>query len=114
MIPNIEWAEGLDCAITVCDMELNVIYMNNKSAEVFSKWGGLNLIGKSLRDCHNQRSLDIMQRLISQKQSNSYTIEKKGIKKIIHQTPWYKDGKVAGLVEISIELPIDMPHFVRE
>ncbi len=51
-------------------------------------------------------------------ETNSYTISKNGVKKLIHQTPWYKignDGKkmVGGLVEVSIVLPDDMPHFDR-
>jgi len=46
-------------------------------------------------------------------ETNVYTIEKAGIKKMIYQTPWYQNGKVAGLVEISIEIPFDMPHFIR-
>ena len=45
---------------------------------------------------------------------NSYTIEKKGIKKLIHQSPWFEDGKPAGLIEISIEIPFELPHFIRD
>ena len=29
------------------------------------------------------------------------------------QTPWRKDGKVCGMVEISMVIPNDMPHYVR-
>ena len=47
-------------------------------------------------------------------ESNVYTIEKAGVKKLIHQSPWYKDGKIAGLVELSLELPAEMPHYVRQ
>lgn len=32
---------------------------------------------------------------------------------MIYQSPWYKDGKFAGLVELSIEIPTEMAHFVR-
>ena len=35
------------------------------------------------------------------------------VKKIIYQTPWKKEGEVAGLIEISIELPENLPHYVR-
>jgi hypothetical protein len=45
--------------------------------------------------------------------SNSYTIEKDGVKKLIHQTPWRVDGVVKGLVEFSIVLPPELPHFKR-
>ena len=47
-------------------------------------------------------------------QTNVYTIEKKGVKKLIYQTPWYHDGAFAGLVELGLEIPAEMPHFVRD
>jgi hypothetical protein len=28
--------------------------------------------------------------------------------------PWYQDGKFAGIVEISIPIPDDLPHFDRD
>ncbi|MDD2576134.1 MAG: diguanylate cyclase, partial [Bacteroidales bacterium] len=46
-------------------------------------------------------------------QTNAYTIEKEGLKKLIYQTPWYENGEFGGLVEFSIVIPMDMPHFVR-
>ncbi len=45
--------------------------------------------------------------------SNTYTMEAKGTKKLIHQLPWMKDGKCVGMVELSIVLPADMPHHER-
>ena len=45
--------------------------------------------------------------------TNVYTIDKQGIKKMIYQTAWFKDGVIAGLVEISMEIPTEMPHYVR-
>ena len=37
------------------------------------------------------------------------------VKKLIYQTPWYKeDGTFGGLIEYSIEIPFEMPHFVRQ
>ena len=46
--------------------------------------------------------------------SNTYTIEKNGIKKMIYQTPWFNEGVVSGLVEISMELLEEMPHHIRK
>ena len=45
--------------------------------------------------------------------TNCYTISKNGLRKMIYQTVWKKGGQVAGLVEISIVLPEDMPHYDR-
>jgi hypothetical protein len=42
-----------------------------------------------------------------------YTTEKNGIKKLVYQSPWYKDGQYAGFVEFVLEIPFEMPHFIR-
>jgi len=36
------------------------------------------------------------------------------VKKLIYQGPWFQDGKYGGLVELSLEIPMEMPHFVRQ
>ncbi len=109
----IDWANSLNCAITVCDTEGIILYMNEKSIATFGKGDGQGMVGQSMFTCHSPRSVEIIRRLLDKGESNAYTIEKKGVKKMIYQTPWYKDGKVAGLVEISTVIPLDMPHYVR-
>ena len=88
-----------------------IIYMNDKSRETYKKEG--DLIGKNLYECHSERSKEIIRRLLATGGSNAYTIEKHGVHKVIYQTTWKKDGKVAGIVEISMVTPADMPHYVR-
>ncbi len=109
---NNAWANELNAAITVCDLEGKIIYMNEKSKKTFAKYGE-SLIGQSLKDCHSAKSWETILRMLEQGLSNSYTIEKNSTKKLIHQTPWYENGVLKGLVEFSIELPIEMPHHVR-
>ncbi len=111
---NLDSLMGLDCAITICNLKGEIVYMNSKSQEVFAKWGGGNLVGKSLFSCHLPSSIATIKRLMKEGKSNTYTIEKGGIRKLIHQTPWYDDGKVTGMVELSIVLPDDMPHHKRD
>lgn len=72
-----------------------------------------NLIGKNLYECHSEKSKEIIRHLLATGGSNAYTIEKQGVHKVIYQTAWKKDGKVAGIVEISMITPADMPHYVR-
>jgi hypothetical protein len=108
-----DWATGFPYAITVCDNEAIILYMNEKSAGTFSGSGGHELVGKSLYDCHSPASCEIIKDLLATGRSNIYTIEKNGTRKLICQAPWFKDGSVAGLVEISIILPENMPHFIR-
>ena len=95
-------------SITVSDTEGNVLYMNDKAAEVFG-----SMVGKNMMGCHKASSQEIIGRLIANAETNAYTIEKGDVKKIIYQTPWYKNGEVAGLVEFSFVIPFEMPHHVR-
>ena len=107
------WSENVPFAITVCDTQGIVLEMNEKSALTFSKDGGKTLIGKSLLDCHSEKSRQMILEMMRSEKVNIYTIEKLGKKKLIYQCPWYADGKMAGLVELSLELPNEIPHFVR-
>ena len=74
---NYEWAEEMNCAVTVCDAEGVIIYMNDKSRETYKKEG--DLIGKNLMGCHSERSREIIRHLLETGGSNSYTIEKQGV-----------------------------------
>jgi hypothetical protein len=40
--------------------------------------------------------------------------EKNGVRKLIHQIPWFAQEVFAGVVELSFELPAELPHFVRQ
>lgn len=102
----------LPYAITVCDENAIIIFMNDKSIATFQR-GEESLIGKSLLNCHNPNSIEKIKKLLATGEINSYTIEKEGIKKLIYQSPWYKEGKIAGLIEISLIIPVDMPHYIR-
>lgn len=110
---NMNWADDIDGAITVCDTEGTVLYMNKRSQETFNK-EGQSMIGKSMIPCHNERSQAIIAHMLQTGESHCYTITKKGRKKLIFQTPWRQDGKVCGLVEFSFVLPDDMPHYDRD
>lgn len=106
-----DWAKEMNCAVTVCDKDGIILYMNDKAKETFASHG--DMIGKSLIPCHNDRSRSIIADLLVTGGSNSYTIEKNGVRKMIYQTAWREDGEVAGLVEISMVIPEEMPHYVR-
>lgn len=109
MIPD--WAKEMNCAVTVCDTEGVIIYMNDKAKATFASHG--DMVGKSLIPCHNDRSRAIIRRLLDTGGTNSYTISKGGVRKMIYQTAWKTDGKVEGLVEISMVIPEEMPHYDR-
>ena len=108
-----DWAKELPMAVTITDKDGIVIYMNDKSIETFQKYGGASVIGSELKSWHNPNSIDIINSMMTEKKTNSYTITKNGVKKLIHQTPYFENGEFAGLVEFSIVLPDEMPHFDR-
>lgn len=108
-----DWKKEFAAAITICDNEGIILDMNEKAGEVFKDEGGTKLIGQNLFSCHSPASVIKIKEQMSEKRSNTYTIEKNGIKKLIYQSPWYENGEVKGLVEFSIELPEGMPHFIR-
>ena len=108
------WVREFPSTIIICDQNGTIIEMNEKAAKVYEKDGGFALIGKNLFDCHPEPAKSKLKEIMEHRKSNSYTIEKNGIKKIIHQSPWYENGNYKGFVEISIEIPYEMPHFIRK
>ena len=107
------WVNEFQGAVTLCDPQGIILEMNDKSAKTFEADGGRNLIGTNLFDCHSEASRAKLAAMIAEQRSNVYTIEKKGVKKLIYQSPVYEHGVYAGFVEISLEIPFEMPHFVR-
>jgi transcriptional regulator with PAS, ATPase and Fis domain len=108
------WLDGIEVAATVCDCEGVCLYMNERASQIFAKDGGRALIGRNLLDCHPEPARSRFAAQLATPAPNSYTIEKSGIRKLIHQIPWYKDGSVSGVVELSLVLPEALPHFVRD
>lgn len=107
------WIKEFPAAITVCDRDGIILEMNDKAARTFEADGGYALIGANMLECHPQPARTKTERLLAAKQKNVYTIEKKGIKKLIFQSPWYVDGGYAGFVELSLEIPFELEHFIR-
>jgi hypothetical protein len=107
------WTKELPFAVTVCDKDGKILVMNDKSIKTFEKYGGAQLIGQSLFVCHNGEAGEKLASLLKSGEVNCYTIEKAGIRKMIYQSPWFENGNFMGFVELSLQLPTDVPHFVR-
>ena len=106
------WAEGLNCAITVCDDNCIILHMNERARKTYEKHG--DLIGVNLRNCHSPRSLEIIDRLLAEGGQNAYTISKQDQRKMIYQSAWRRaDGTIGGIVEISMVIPENLPHYDR-
>ena len=107
------WVEDFPGAVTVCDEKGTIIEMNGRSALTFAEDGGTALIGKNVLDCHPEPARTRLAEIMAGRRTNVYTIEKNGAKKLIYQSPWFRDGEYRGFVELSLEVPFEMPHFVR-
>ncbi|MCX6083162.1 MAG: diguanylate cyclase [Chloroflexi bacterium] len=108
-----EWIHEFPAAITVCDPDGIILEMNEKAAKTFEMDGGYALIGLNMLECHPEPARSKTARLLAAKERNVYTIQKNGIQKMIYQSPWFQRGLYAGFVEISLEIPSEIPHFVR-
>ena len=109
-----EWIDKLDGNVIVSDAAGKIIYMNEKAISAYEKDGGKDLIGKDLLECHSESSRKKILEIMRSGRKNVYTIGKKGKKKIIYQSPWFVDGNFRGIIELSLEIPFEMPHYIRD
>jgi hypothetical protein len=108
------WLDEEQAAITICDLNGIIVYMNARSIKSFTKYDDSGVtIGSSLIECHPEPSRTKLLGMLKEPQTNVYTIEKHGVKKLIRQAPWYKDGVFCGVTEISFEIPTEMAHHIR-
>ncbi|MGQ8335100.1 hypothetical protein ACUNWD_01000 [Sunxiuqinia sp. A32] len=108
------WTDEFDGAVTICNRNGIIVYMNAGSKKQFAKYGGEALIGTNLMDCHSEKSKEMLAKMLESPCRNAYTIEKKGVVRQILQTPWMENGDFKGVVEISFEVPSKMQHQKRD
>ncbi len=51
-------------AVVICDLEHTIIYMNPVAVARYEKWGGKELLGKSLLACHNEKSREMINKVL--------------------------------------------------
>lgn len=52
------------CAVVICNLEHEIIYMNPAAADRYAKRGGAELVGKNLLNCHNAHSNEIIKKVV--------------------------------------------------
>ena len=50
--------------VVICDLSHTIIYMNPTACERYAGQGGADLLGKSLLECHNAKSNEMINRVI--------------------------------------------------
>ena len=109
-----DWIKHYPLAVSVCDRAGIIIAMNCLAEENFKPWGGRDLLGKSLFDCHPEAANVIIRRMLKEESANTYCTINKEQRKLVHQCPWHdSSGKFAGLVETIVPLPAEVPAFKR-
>lgn len=53
------------CAVVICSLEHEIIYMNQSAIQRYEKRGGRALVGESLLACHNPQSNEMIKKVVS-------------------------------------------------
>lgn len=51
------------CAVVICNLDHEIIYMNPAAAARYANRGGAALVGQSLLDCHNAQSVAVIEKV---------------------------------------------------
>ena len=51
-------------AVVLCTLDHTIVYMNKTARERYAKWGGEKLVGRSVLDCHNERSREMIVKVL--------------------------------------------------
>lgn len=110
---ELDWMTGFPGTIVVCDTAGEILFMNPAACRLFAKAGGAELVGKNLLDCHPEPTRSKVAALLRDGGSHVYTAERNGRKRLFYSAPWSSDGRLAGLVELSFDVPTEIPNVVR-
>jgi sensor histidine kinase regulating citrate/malate metabolism len=109
-----DWIKDFSVAVVLCDTKGVITYLNDQAVAMYEPFGGKALLGKSVFECHKQQaSNDKMIEIMQTRKPHVYTTERKGVKRLIYQTPHIVNDEVIGIIELAIVIPYEMPHFVR-
>ena len=53
------------CAVVICNLEHEIIYMNPAAADRYAKRGGAELMGRSLLDCHTEQANEMIKKVVA-------------------------------------------------
>ncbi len=81
------------CAVVVCNLHHEIIYMNPTAIKAYEKWGGKKLLGQSLLNCHNPQSKESIYQVMAWFAAD----ESHNIMYTFHNPKQNKDGYMVAL-----------------
>ncbi len=92
------------CAVVICNLEHEIIYMNPAALESYAKRGGDKLVGQSLLNCHNAQSNKKIKQVIAWFASSSehnlvYTFHNEKQNKDVYMVALRDEGRLIGYYE---------------
>ena len=54
-----------EAAVVLCDLNHTIVYMNPAAASRYAYAGGYDLVGKSLMGCHNEKSNEMIDKVVN-------------------------------------------------
>ena len=93
------------CAVVICNLAHEIIYMNPAAAKRYAKSGGTALVGKSLMACHNAQSAAMIEKVIAWFSENAghniiYTFRNEKENKDVYMVALRdEEGKLIGYYE---------------
>lgn len=52
-------------SVVLCDLEHTIVYMNPAAKKNYQKYGGGELVGKCLLNCHNPHSVEMIEKVVA-------------------------------------------------
>lgn len=92
------------CAVVICNIEHEIIYMNPAAVQSYEKWGGADLVGKSILNCHNpasgERIREVADWFAADEGHNMiYTFHNEKQNKDVYMVALREEGKLIGYYE---------------
>ncbi len=92
------------CSVVICNTAHEIIYMNPAAVQSYEKWGGSDLIGKSILDCHNQASAERIREVTDwfaadESHNIVYTFHNEKQNKDVYMVALREEGKLIGYYE---------------
>ena len=92
------------CSVVICNLAHEIVYMNPTAIRSYEKYGGSNLVGKSLLGCHNAESCERIQQVIDwfaadESHNIIYTFHNEEQNKDVYMVALRDQGKLIGYYE---------------